>query len=377
MDPAWRAALLDWAALRVGLSVWGAWIWFQQLMPTSGFFYFAIVPVLDGWQGALLGMWQRWDSIHYQAIAEHFYTANDLSAFFPVYPLLARFLAQVSGLPPLTTLLLISNLAVLFSLILMYLITDDLFGKEAAQRTLWSMLLFPTAFFLFGAYPQSLALLWMLLAYDQARRNHWLTVGLVGFLAGMTHGTVVPMIAMLAVQAWQALRGSRFSLRWLALAGVVSLPFLGTVVFIAWRDFMGFPPFIDVQLVGWERVVSFPWEPIVAIFRGFPENFIGNWVLILNTIMLITAGFAVFWAVRHLPLALKVYQVTLFIYLLTTQATIDPLLSFDRFILVMFPMYIALGAMKRNRAGNLLYLSVSIFLCMAVSAMFFMWKWVG
>ena len=378
MDPAWRTALLEWAAVRLGLAAWAAWIWFQQLMPvTGGYFYYTVAPLLDGWQGALMGMWQRWDSIHYQAIAENFYSADYLSAFFPAYPLLGRFLSGISGLSPLAALLILSNLAVLFSLVLLHRITLDLFGEKAAGRSLLSMLLFPTAFFLFGAYPQSLSLLWMLLAYDQARRGHWLIVGLTGLIAGMTHGTVVPMAAMLAVQAFETLRGSRFSVRWLALTGVIGMPFLGTALFMAWREAMGFPAFIDVQMLGWDRIVGFPWEPIMALFQGFPGNYMGNWVLFLNTALLVVAGFSVYWAIRHLPLALKVYQVTLFLFLLTTRSTFDPLLSFDRFILVMFPLFIFLGAVRRGKIGNMVYFSVSVLLSMGVSAMYFMWKWIG
>ena len=103
----------------------------------------------------------------------------------------------------------------------------------------------------------------------------------------------------------------------------------------------------------------------------------GNWVLFLNTALLVVAGFSVYWAIRHLPLALKVYQVTLFLFLLTTRSTFDPLLSFDRFILVMFPLFIFLGAVRRGKIGNMVYFSVSVLLSMGVSAMYFMWKWIG
>ena len=380
MDPAWRAALLDWAALRVGLALWAVWIWLKQLMPiTTGFFYYTVVPLLNGWQGALLGMWQRWDRIHYQAITETFYSADNLSVFFPAYPLLARFLSQVSGLTGLAALLVLSSLATLFSLVLLYRIANDLFGEQIARRSLLCTVLFPTAFFFFGLYPQSLTLLWILLAYDRARRGQWLAAGLAGLLAGLTHATAVALAAMLAVQVFQALRGSRFSVRWLALGAVPGLPLLGIALFLVWRNAMGFPPFNDIQMQSWGRILSTPWGTLIALVEYFPANVGGNWVIVLNTVMLAAALFSVVWGLRRLPLALSVYQIVFVLYMLSSRMTTDPLLSVNRFVLELFPMFFALGSttLRAGKAGQLLLFAVGLLSSLGISGMFFMWKWIG
>ena len=378
LDPAWRTALLDWAAVRLGLGVWAAWIWYQQLMPvTTGYFYYTVVPLLNGWGGALLGMWQRWDSIHYQAIAETHYSADHLSVFFPAFPLLARFLSQVSGLPGLAALLVLSSLATLFSMVLLYRIANDLFSEPVARRSLLCAVLFPTAFFYFGLYPQSLALLWILLAYDQARRGRWLAAGLAGLLAGLTHATAVALAAMLAVQVVQTLRGSRFSLRWIALLVVPALPLLGIALFLVWRDAMGFPSFIAIQSQSWERILSTPWGTLIALVEYFPANIGHNWVIALNTVMLAAAFASVVWGLRRLPLALSVYQIVFVLYMLSNRVSTDPLLSVNRYVLVLFPMYFALGSLRFGRAGQRLLFAVGLLGSLAISAMFFMWKWIG
>jgi len=380
MDPAWRAALLDWAALRVGLALWAVWIWLKQLMPiTTGFFYYTVVPLLNGWQGALLGMWQRWDSIYYQSITETNYSADNLSVFFPAYPLLARFLSQVSGLTGLAALLVLSSLATLFSLVLLYRIANDLFGEQIARRSLLCTVLFPTAFFFFGLYPQSLTLLWILLAYDRARRGQWLAAGLAGLLAGLTHATAVALAAMLAVQVFQALRGSRFSVRWLALGAVPGLPLLGIALFLVWRNAMGFPSFNDIQMQSWGRILSTPWGTLIALVEYFPANVGGNWVIVLNTVMLAAALFSVVWGLRRLPLALSVYQIVFVLYMLSSRMTTDPLLSVNRFVLELFPMFFALGSttLRAGKAGQLLLFAVGLLSSLGISGMFFMWKWIG
>ncbi len=378
LDPAWRAALWHGAAARLGLALWAAWIWLQGLMPvTAGSFYFTVAPLLDGWQGALLGMWQRWDGIYYQAIAETFYSTERLTAFFPAYPLLGRVVAQLTGLPVLAALLAISACATLISLVLLHRTAADLFSNMAADRAVQSALLFPTAFFLFGVYPQSLVLLWMLLAYDQARRERWLAAGLAGLLAGLTHGTVLPLAAMLAVQAGLALRRSRFGLRWLALPAVAGLPLLGTALFLAWREAMGFPVFNALLVENWERVVSPPWETLWALVQYFPANVGRNWVIVLNTAVLVAAVGAVIWGIRRLPLALNVYQIILLLYLLSNRVTSDPLLSLNRYVLVMFPMYLAFGAIPAGRARRMALFALGVITSLGVSGMFFMWKWIG
>jgi hypothetical protein len=54
--------------------------------------YFGVAPVTSGLSGALLGVWQRFDAIHYIRIASTGYSATDLTAFFPLYPFLIRML---------------------------------------------------------------------------------------------------------------------------------------------------------------------------------------------------------------------------------------------------------------------------------------------
>jgi hypothetical protein len=386
IDPAWQAALLNWAAARLGLGLWAAWIWLQELMPVSaGSFYFSIAPLVDGWQGALLGMWQRWDGIHYQAIAEQFYSV-DLSVFFPAYPLLARFFAQATGLPALAVLLAISAIATLLDFVLLYQITRDLFSPSTASQTLLCLVLFPTSFFLFGVFPQSLALLWMLLAYRQAGRGRWLAAGLAGLLGGLTHGSVLPLSAMLLVQALQALRAGwrtlpvgrgRFLLRGLALLSVVVLPLLGMALFLAWREAAGFPSFFVIQETKFFRIFSTPWETLWVVVQSFPAGYLRNWVLIFNTLILLLAAGTIAWGWRRLPLALNVYQVVFLFFFLSSRQVDDPLVSLNRYIVGMFPMFMVLGLQKMRAVGKLAYFGASLLMLMGVSAMFFMWKWIG
>jgi hypothetical protein len=91
-------------------------IWSLDLIPTLARvkFYFGIEPELFSWRGAFLGVWQRWDAIHYSIVAQSGYSTIESSAFFPLYPLLARYLSFFLGGDVLFGLIIISNLALFF-----------------------------------------------------------------------------------------------------------------------------------------------------------------------------------------------------------------------------------------------------------------------
>jgi hypothetical protein len=386
IDPSWRAVLPIWATARVGFSVWAAVILGLDLPPdVPGYFYHSVPPLFGGWQGVLLGVWQRWDSVYYQVITEQFYANDHVTVFFPAYPVLARVLMQISGLPSLAALLVVSSLAALFSLVLLHSITRQLFPDrpDVATRTVIGLVLFPSTFFLFGIYPQSLVLMWMLLAYDQARRGHWLVAGLAGLLGGLTHATVVALAVALGILALQTLLRSsaggkwRVTLRGLAILAVPVLPLLGMALFLAWREAMGFPSFSSLQESNWERVFSTPWQTLWALVVYLWFNIGNNWVSGFNAITLVLAMVGTVWGLRRLPLALSAYQVVMLLYFLSNRAISDPLLSVNRFVLVIFPMYMVFGTIKLGRRGQQAVFGVCLLASLGVSAMFFMWKWVG
>jgi hypothetical protein len=182
---------------------------------------------------------------------------------------------------------------------------------------------------------------------------------------------------MLAVQAIQALRGQKFSLRWPALLSVPITPLLGLGIFLAWRERMGFLIFSPAQYQ-WPRVFSFPWDTLWAdvlyLFNHTPPE----WFALFNAALLVLAVIAAIWGLRHLPLALNVYQLGLLIFILSSRVMgTDPLISFNRLILIQFPFFIAVGALPLNAFRSRALITGALTACLFVSALFFMWHWVG
>jgi len=102
--------------------------------------------------------WAGFDGVHYLTIAEHGYEAQFTQAFFPVYPLLIRWLTLLTG-NYLLSGLLISHVSLLIALYFLYLLVRIDEKKQVAYQTLLLLLAFPTAFFFGALYSESLFLM--------------------------------------------------------------------------------------------------------------------------------------------------------------------------------------------------------------------------
>jgi len=136
--------------------------------------------------GTLVRSWYHWDATWYAAIASKGYATPEYAAFFPLYPLLERIVGLAFHKDVFLAGMLISNLAFLGTLIVLYRIVETEFDSDTARRTTLYLAIFPTAFFFFAAYNESLFLFFVLLAFYAMRRSSWWLAGLFGGLAALT-----------------------------------------------------------------------------------------------------------------------------------------------------------------------------------------------
>jgi hypothetical protein len=338
-------------------------------------FYFGIKPELFGWRGAFLGVWQRWDAIHYFRVAQSGYSTIELSAFFPLYPLLARYLSFLFGGDILLGLIIISNLALSFSLVLMYKIAVSELSDEVAKRSVFALLLFPTAFFFFAPYPQSLALLFVLLAYLSARTGKWFCATLSGFLAGLTHSTVLPLILALAYECWIYWKSNlevRNGVVWL----VPLAPALGVLSFLARRINQGLPSYAGLLFDNWGRYTQYPWRTLMKLPELVRSPYwpVSGWV---NLCVVLLVIFITIWEARRIPISMAIYQFSLLWFLLSLTTNVEPLASASRYSLLMFPLFIGLALWMDTPAKRFLAFAFGLALQLYLSGQFFLWIWVG
>ena len=373
----WRYCLIVWAIFRTFLTFWGWLMWKTGwlLISNPGIYYYDIRPINIGWRGALFGVWMRWDAIHYLRIADKGYYDIILSAFFPLFPMSGRATAELLGQEMVVGLILVSNISLILATVLLYGLTKEIVNREVAEGAVIALYIHPSAVFWFAPYTESIALFLILLTYIAIRRKKWYLGMIAGIATGLSRGTVFPLVALLFLEV---LRNRReLSIRELvASAAIVASPVIGTGSFLVWRSLKGFPPY-DVLLDRyWGRYSAFPLQEILAVPETIRKGLYppSGYVNLILLIMVISISI---WMARRLPSDLVIFQFIALAFTLSTTITHEPLASWGRYSLIIFPTYIGLSLWARTPRHKLWIFSVFAALMLFTASQFFLWGWVG
>ncbi len=330
-------------------------------------------------------VWQRWDTGNFLHIVNFGYSNWGLTAFFPLYPLLIRG-AMVVVPSPLIAALLISNLAAVVALVVLYQLVREDFDQERAQRVVLYLMFFPTAFFLLAAYNESLFLCLTLLSFYQMRRGQWLLAGLFGFFAALTRSAG---LLLLLPFAYEYLRQRAFQWKKIRFS-VLSLALIpaGLALFSLYCYWLFHDPlaFSHAQAL-WQRSFRPPWFGIQrALGHIISGKGLLSYLSLRNAIDLIPDlwGLVLFvlgivgpWRFRSEHWAYLIYGVALFLFFqLFPELYVDQLLSMARFMLELFPIFIILSALGKYRIVNYSYLMVGSASGAALLLMFLMGRWI-
>src|SRR5262249_12351543 len=163
--------------------------------------------------------------------------------------------------------MLLSNAALLGALFVLYQLATDILGNQVARRTLLYLCIFPTAFFFFAAYNESLFLLLTTSVFLAMRRQKWWLAGFLGFFAALTRSAGVLLVIPYFYEVWETWRADRAASTKLLLARLAPAFFivLGTLTysFYCWKTFGDPFAFINAQ-ERWQRHISWPWTGLWA-----------------------------------------------------------------------------------------------------------------
>ncbi|HSL30103.1 MAG TPA: glycosyltransferase family 39 protein [Anaerolineales bacterium] len=321
---------------------------------------------------ALLALWQRFDANWYTSVAENGYggVVGD-DHFPPLYPLLIRIVKPLFGNAFLAGLL-IGHLATLYTIKLLYETFGQWGESRLAKRTTLLFLLFPTSFFLFSVYTESVFLVSTLLAFRQLRRQSWAWAGFWTFCAILTRlqgaALIVPMVYLM----WQDRPFLRRLSHWIGLA----LPAFGGLFYLFLRSRQvadGAIPFVEPE---WHARIVPPWETygyaIQTMLSGqFTFIDLCNWAAATLFILLVIAG----W--RRIPVEHNLYAVFSLLIILIRIVETQPLISMSRYSLALFPCFFVLGWLAENPLLRRLIVYSFIPLNLFLSAQFFSWGWVA
>ena len=148
-------------------------------------------------------IWDQWDFGYYQKIAEFGYSGTDGSiAFYPLFPWLVRLVVCVSR-SYLAAGFIVSGIASVVAAILLRRLVQLDYPESVAMRSVWFLLIFPTAYFLHIGYSEGLFLVLALACILAARGERWWLAGVLGAFCWMTRATGAVLVPTLAVEAAQ------------------------------------------------------------------------------------------------------------------------------------------------------------------------------
>lgn len=340
----------------------------SKTAPADIFPYHDALPYHDGW----LATWQRFDANWYLSIAENGYGGIEGDDHFPpLFPTLIRLLKPLFGSAFLAGLF-ITHAATLYVIKLLY----DTFlawgGTSSAKRAIVFMLIFPTSFFLFSVYSESLFLMTALLSMLSMRTRSWGWAGFWAFCSVLTRlqGTalLLPMIYLM----WKDHPFLRKPRQWFGLI----LPGLGGLFYLYLRSTQvtsGALPFVESD---WHAQMVPPWQTywyaIQTLLSGH-STFIDvlNWVIVTLFIILLIVG----W--RKIPIEYSLYTVFSLLVILIRIVETQPLISMSRYALTLFPAFYTLGLFGDNPLARRFIVYLFILLNLYLSAQFFSWGWVA
>jgi hypothetical protein len=396
---AWRHALALFVVTRLLLSLWAVITLAIHPLPAEAAEavrpYLGEAPLTEGWAGLLLGPWQRFDTLHYLSIARQGYANVSASVFPPLYPLAMRLAGSLPALflPPGQSNLLggiiVSNLAFIGSLVLLYRLTAAEIDRASARRAVVYLAFFPTGFFLLAAYTESLFLFFSLAALWAARHGRAGSAGWWAFFASLTRLTGWILVVPLVWEYWRGATGKgqgaggrgRVAVRGRQLpvaAGVIScvLPVWATVLFVGYRWWLGLPPLPDVYRQLWYQTTGIPGSDLWTAVRLMAAGEAAFTLYLNFAVTFFLAGTTVL-VFRRLGPTFGLYSAMLLLFMLLPASELKPLFSFSRYALVFFPTFMLMGAAGHNPWLNRLILYSSLALYFYLSGQFFIWGWVA
>lgn len=232
-----------------------------------------LAPVLGRSTLRLEQEFMAWDGDRYLQIARDGYSGVPVSGrrYFPLFPILGRTLASISGLPLQIALIAISSAAALLAGMLVHRLALLEFADEAlARRASWIVALSPASFVLGLGYTEGLAIALSAAAFLSFRRGGWARAGLWGAAAALARPTGVLLALPAAFQAAGRWRTLGTGQRWLALSAATG-PIAGCALYLWWigsRFGNPFQPF-TIQQSRFHRGAAI--DPISSLARALGD----------------------------------------------------------------------------------------------------------
>lgn len=351
------SAIRAWSATTSGVA-WldAAWIW----LVTRAIFVALtlLVPALltrgGGSQPGPLARWNTQDGYLFAQIALHGYTTLDAPNWWPLLPALEHILMPLTGGDPALAGMLVANVAFFGALVLLRRLAERELGPEVARRAAWYLAIFPTAFYFFAPYSESLFLLLSIGSFAALRARRWWLAGLLGCLAMLARSAGALLVVPFAVEfalAWRAQAARWWQALWVLLIPAAAGIFSGYLV-LEHRDPLDY---LHAASLRGGHALHWPWVPFFVGLGDLAHlggvHTITATHLVLNLLVAMAfVGLAVV-ALRRLPLSYGLYTAAIVLYFLSLNEsdTLFVATGDGRYVLMAFPAFLVLGIWGRHR----------------------------
>jgi hypothetical protein len=320
----------------------------------------------EGWSDLAVGTFAQWDSGWYLHVAEEGYDSRQAAAFFPLYPMVVRAVAVVTGSTAVAGVL-VSVAAAAVAAVVLAELARPLLGERGARESVLLLALAPTAFVFTALYSDALFLALSAGAFLAALRGRSWSAGLLGGLAVATRPLGLALIPPLLLLLWPRGRSLRELLR---PAPLLALPAaLGLFALHLERRLGDWDAFVDAQSDFWQRhtptlgPLGGLWEAADSARHGAAQlllhlprtgdtydrfDQIAVWFVV--HFLLLAAALALTWvAWRRLGPAYGLYSLSTLALILSSTSDWFPLQSLPRFLLADFPLFLALASLTLER----------------------------
>jgi hypothetical protein len=316
--------------------------------------------VLESHDG-LLGSDAGW----YQTIAAHGYGTLPRSAtrFFPLLPLLDRWLHDITTLTVgIASLLITNGAAFLLGIAIYVLVRSELQDTILARRAVWLIMLAPPAFVFVMGYSEALLVLLAVAFFITVRRGNWWWAALFGYLAGTARPIGCLLVVPAVIEAVRSWRSERWG-QWPGKLAAIVSSVAGTVTYLGWvsATFGGF--FEPLKVQQQQAHHGALTDPVSTIYHSLSHlahgHHIGDglhvpWIAVAGVLIIVA-----FW---RLPVSYGAFA-TCVVVLALSGSNLD---SFERYALSAFPLAIAGATLLRSvRVAGAVYV-----LCGAAMALY-------
>jgi len=326
-----RYILILFLATRVILSIIG--VRSRQLMEPYVPYYRHWIFTDNKW----LDIWGIFDSAWYMKIASVWYPdvfipGRSQHAFFPLYPILVKWAGKIFDSHFLGGII-VSNIFLIVTGIFLYKLVRMEHDEEKALRSVKYLFVFPSAFILSAFFPQSLLLALVIMCIYFAKRRRWLYCGATGFLSSLAH-PVGAVIVLPALYEYLKLENHKVKRSVLHL---FLIP-LGPLIFCIYNYVYtgNFFAYVDAQVTGWGARVINPLILLRAAFSVFDAYL--TFFIVVTTVLLLFSS-------RRVGFSLWLSG----LLFMAAALVCGNIRSIMRYMLQVFPIYIVLADIGRNR----------------------------